>query len=171
MSCCSDRVTLEERTISARPAAFLYALGIFVFLCLFPAIPAAQQDGQAKKGLATVRIRGTEYRAEVARTPDQQMRGLMGRSSLDKKGGMIFLFERAEIQHFWMKNTLIPLDIIFITKEMRIDSIRTMAPCRADPCPVYSSAGKVTYALEVNAGEAEKRGFRPGDPVVITFDK
>jgi uncharacterized membrane protein (UPF0127 family) len=162
---------LQERTTSAYPAAFLYALGIFVFLCLSPAISAAQQDGQAKKGLATVRIRGAEYRVEVARTPDQQMRGLMGRSSLGKKGGMLFVFERPGIQAFWMKNTVIPLDIVFITKDMRIDSIRTMAPCRADPCPVYSSAGKVLYALEVNAGEAEKRGFRTGDPVSIAFDK
>jgi hypothetical protein len=121
--------------------------------------------------IARVQIGTTVYTAEVAQTAEEQMRGLMGRRSLPRNGGMLFLFKEPQVQGFWMKNTLIPLDIMFITEDKRIESFHTMQPCVVDPCPVYPSRGRVRYALEVNAGEIAKHGFAVGDKVTIRLQK
>jgi hypothetical protein len=116
-----------------------------------------------------VRIGLTVYHAEIARTPADQERGLMFRKVLPPDRGMLFIFPDERRRAFWMKNTLIPLDIIFITKERKIDSLHTMSPCPGDPCPAYRSEGKVVYAFEVNAGEVARHRFRVGDTVTISL--
>lgn len=116
---------------------------------------------------ATVQIGSKVYTVEVAQTAEEKMKGLMGRRSLPENRGMLFLFEPPQAQGFWMKNTLIPLDIIFIAEDGRIESFHTMQPCVADPCPIYPSRGRIRYALEVNAGEVRKHKFSVGDAVTV----
>jgi uncharacterized membrane protein (UPF0127 family) len=103
--------------------------------------------------------------AELATTPETRTHGLMQRISLPGDQGMLFIFERPQPLSFWMFNTLIPLDIIFVDAQRRISSIAaSVPPCRPPlRCPTYSSRGPAQFALEVNAGTAVKAGIHVGD--------
>lgn len=107
------------------------------------------------------------YTVEIADTNAKRQLGLMNRGRLDSDSGMLFVFEKEEIHTFWMKNTLIPLDMIWIDSDLRIVDIKEAEPCRADPCPVYEPTGKALYVLEVNKGEAERIGFSIRDLVLF----
>lgn len=112
-----------------------------------------QQDGRV-----------LEIRAEVAATPAQRQTGLMRRTHLAPKTGMLFVYPAPAVLRFWMKNTLIPLDIAFIHGDRVID-VGAMSPCRTDPCPITSSTGPVDRALEVPAGTYRAAGIRAGAAV------
>ncbi|MDR2433129.1 MAG: DUF192 domain-containing protein [Treponema sp.] len=100
--------------------------------------------------------------AELARTPEERIRGLMGRKSLADGEGMLFIFERDDVLSFWMKDTLIPLSIAFIASDGRIVEIRDMRPLDLNS---IKSSRSVRYALEVPQGWFERAGVRPGDTV------
>lgn len=89
---------------------------------------------------------------EIADDPAERARGLMERDHLDVNMGMLFIFEQPQDLSFWMKDTRIPIDILFFDAEGKFISTTTMTPCEGDPCPGYPSGGKAKYALEVNAG-------------------
>ena len=85
---------------------------------------------------------------ELATTSAQQAKGLMNRSALPNDRGMLFIFPEEKILSFWMKNTLIPLDMIFFNKDKQIVHIVTNAqPCTTDPCPSYTSSVGAQYFL------------------------
>lgn len=106
--------------------------------------------------------------AERALTPEQREKGLMFRESLAKNAGMLFVFEEPIKPSFWMKNILIPLDILFIDENFIIvDFIESMQPCRQEPCGIYSSDKYAKYALEVNAGFVRGKGVNVGNKVVV----
>jgi uncharacterized protein len=102
---------------------------------------------------------------EVARTSDAKAHGLMGRSSLPPDGGMAFLFDDRTTGAFWMKDTLIPLSILFWQGDGRIIDILDMRPCRADPCPVYRASAPYVGAIEMNRGAFERLGVEVGDTI------
>jgi hypothetical protein len=104
---------------------------------------------------------------EIARTRAQREQGLMGRRSLGAKAGMVFLYPEPHRGSFWMKDTLVPLDIAFYDGRGRILRILTMQPCRRDPCPVYDPNVAFRAALEVNAGSFRRWGVRTGDRIVV----
>jgi uncharacterized membrane protein (UPF0127 family) len=99
---------------------------------------------------------------ELARSPEERARGLMGRKSLADGEGMLFIFQRDEVLSFWMKNTVIPLSIAFIAADGRIVEIRDMRP--HDLSSVKSSRS-VRYALETPQGWFGRAGIKPGDTV------
>jgi hypothetical protein len=102
---------------------------------------------------------------EVADTDSERAQGLMNRASLAADAGMLFVFDDGlKTRNFWMKDTLIPLDILFIAGGTIVD-IQTMVPCTAEPCPIYSSRAIADSALEVNAGFAAENGVNVGDAV------
>ena len=94
-----------------------------------------------------------EFFCEIAQTPEDRAQGLMFREQLDQNTGMLFDLEKEEQTGFWMKNTLIPLDIIWIGKEKTVLGIQTAQPCNADPCEIFRIGTPVRWVLEVNAGE------------------
>lgn len=98
---------------------------------------------------------------EIARTPEEKQTGLMGRQKLESDG-MLFLFEQEQELFFWMKNTLIPLDIMYFDEAGVLVSTTTMEPCISDPCPSYPSKGEAMYALEVEKGFLEDNAIGPG---------
>ena len=97
---------------------------------------------------------------ELARTSDEQARGLMFRRELPDGRGMLFLFERAEIRRFWMKNTLIPLDMIFLDEKRQIVGVEenTVPHDEASRGPDEPAQ----YVLEVPGGYARRHGLGPG---------
>ncbi len=104
---------------------------------------------------------------EIADDNNEREKGLMLRESLDENSGMLFVFEKEEPQTFWMKNTLISLDIIFIDKNNKIIGIEKAEPCKQDPCALYRSSGPAKYILEVNAGFSAKNKISVGDKVIL----
>jgi uncharacterized protein len=106
-----------------------------------------------------------QVKVEVVTRPADQARGLMYRRSLEKDSGMLFIFGKEEPQSFWMKNTLIPLDMIFISRDLAIVDITTMQPCTTDPCPDYTSRQPAQYVLEINAGYSRSHSIALGDRI------
>ena len=111
-------------------------------------------------------IKSKEIKVEVAKTDEEKARGLMGRRTLGKDEGMLFLFETEGIHGFWMKNTLLPLSIAFIDKDWKIVSITDMKPMTED---VHSPPRPVLYALEMNKGWFASNGIKAGD--LVRFSK
>lgn len=91
-------------------------------------------------------------------------RGLQFRMALPPDAGMLFAFSSATKHSFWMKDTLIPLDMIWMDYAHRVVDMRThVPPCTGDPCPVYTSSATALYVLEINAGVSETMGLKMGD--------
>jgi uncharacterized membrane protein (UPF0127 family) len=111
------------------------------------------------------------FSVDIVDTPQERERGLMGVESLGDDEGMLFVFEGEGSYSFWMKDTLIPLDMIWIGKDGRIVYIQKDAqPCDADPCAVYgppAGSAPALYVLEVNGGTAEKFGLAAGDTAIL----
>lgn len=106
--------------------------------------------------------------AEIADSAEERATGLMGRESLGENEGMLFIFPETQQVSFWMKNTLIPLDIIFIKEDFTIDSIaKNTKPLQTDE--LYDSQGEVKYVLEVNAGFSDENSYSIGDKLEINF--
>ena len=123
-----------------------------------------------ERGTATITTRaGTKVvvQVELARTSAERARGLMARRSLPASAGMVFLYPAPHRGGFWMKDTLIPLDIAFADARGKILRILTMQPCRADPCRIYEPNVSYRAALEVNAGAFRRWKVKPGDRVTI----
>lgn len=104
--------------------------------------------------------------AEVASSAEQRSTGLMNRRTLAADEGMLFLFRGPVRVGFYMKNTLIPLDIAFIAAGV-VREVRSMEPCPADPCPVTRAGVSFEQALEVPAGTFAPRGIGPGTGVAV----
>jgi uncharacterized protein (TIGR03663 family) len=110
------------------------------------------------------------YDIEIAKTKEELEQGLMYRQSLEEGKGMLFVFEKDFKPSFWMKNTLIPLDIIWIGSDKRIVDIKKDAkPCENGECSSLFPNANAQYVLEVNAGESEKNNFAVGDAVYIRY--
>ena len=108
---------------------------------------------------AQVTIGPRDILLEVATTPDEQAQGLMFRTELAGDRGMLFNFEEPRIARFWMKNTLIPLDMIFLQQGRVKRIIANVPPCKVDPCPVYGPLTEVDQVLELKAGQAKALGL------------
>jgi uncharacterized protein len=118
---------------------------------------------------AQVNLAGQPIMLEVARTPQEQEIGLMNRTELAADRGMLFTFVPTQPVSFWMKNTLIPLDMVFI-REGQVKAIASnVPPCKADPCPTYPSGVAIDQVIELRGGRAAELGLKVGDPIKIQF--
>lgn len=148
---------------------------LLVSLIVFGAIATGMSAIRARPASPTVSIRtdtGTvTVRVEVARTPEAWSRGLTGRRTLAENAGMLFVFPNDTVRTFWMKDTVIPLDVIFADATGAIVSIKTMAPCVGEPaCPTYESGVPARYALEVHAGFAQRHSIKIGQVIVLPMN-
>ncbi len=120
---------------------------------------------------ATVTIHDGEqqhrFEVEVVATPESRSQGLMYRSELPEDAGMLFVFERAAEVAFWMRNTFIPLDMIFIDRHGRIVRIHPQAQPHDDT--LISSGQPVTHVLEINGGLAAELGIESGQRMTISW--
>ena len=139
---------------------------VLAFVLLLFAGPALAQLVTFPKDTLTIETAsGAKHRfnIEVATSPQQVAQGLMFRRQMAADAGMLFIFERPDPATFWMKNTFIPLDMIFIGVDGRIVNIaeRTI-PQSETPVP---AAGPTRAVLEVNGGATSRLGIKPGDRV------
>jgi uncharacterized membrane protein (UPF0127 family) len=123
-------------------------------------------------GAPWVEIKGKRFAVEVADDESERERGLMFRDSMPADRGMLFVHEREEPQAYWMKNTKIPLDILYFDSSRRFVSVQKhVPPCSAgDRCPPYPSEGNARFVLELNAGQADALGVAKGDEIAFSPD-
>lgn len=137
-------------------------IGVFFLVLLAGCGPAALTVPESVVGLQLVSSDGRtiSVTAELATTPTEHQRGLMNRTSLADDSGMLFIFPESFVLSFWMKNTLIPLDIIFFDDAGNFVSQASMVPCpvESEVCPSTLSEGPARFALEVPAGFVQKTG-------------
>ena len=122
--------------------------------------PSCSQTSDAGLPIVKLKIDRHTIRAELAKSPAEQSRGLMYRREMAKNDGMLFIYETPLVMSFWMKNTFIPLDIAFLKDDGTIVNIEQMAPQTTAP---HKSSEPVRYALEMNQGWFEAHGIKPGD--------
>ena len=102
------------------------------------------------------------FSVEIARTPEEQARGLMDRPAMATGAGMLFVYDTPRTTAFWMRNTLIPLDMIFVAEDGTVTKIHTAEPLDETPVP---SGGEVVAVLEINGGLAARLGLEEGAEV------
>ncbi len=141
------------------------------FRPLFLAIPTALLlVGCATAGNSPwVELKGKRFQIEIADDEAERARGLMFREEMAADRGMLFIHDQEEPQAYWMKNTKIPLDILYFDHDRKLVSAQQgVPPCSAgDQCPPYPSQGSALYVLELNAGIAQTLGVKTGDQ--LTF--
>lgn len=141
---------------------------LFVFLAavLLFAPPALAQLQTFKTATLTIASASGDHKftVELATTPAQQEQGLMYRRSMAPDEGMLFDFGHPEPATFWMRNTLIPLDMLFVAADGRIASIHARAVPMSEA--MISSEGDVRAVIELNGGTADRLGIKPGDRVI-----
>jgi uncharacterized membrane protein (UPF0127 family) len=136
---------------------------VYLVLSIAPVFAGSDSDPQEKALRKIIFPTGITIQAEVADTDAKRTLGLMFRESLGKDRGMLFIFDRPDIYHFWMKNCRISLDMIWLDRDRKIVSLTSNAPpCLGDPCPTYYPGEKALYVIETVAGFAEEHGVRPG---------
>ena len=104
---------------------------------------------------------------ELAQSEEEKARGLMFRESLEENKGMLFIYNSPGIYLFWMKNTLIPLDIIWISEDGKIVHIERALPCTTNECISYIPKEKAKYVLEVNYNFTERNNILLGNKVTF----
>jgi uncharacterized protein len=125
--------------------------------------------GQKLPLSAKMTVKGQTILMEVARTPEEQTIGLMYRTQLAADRGMVFVFDPARPVSFWMKNTLIPLDMVFVANGVVKHIGVNIQPCKADPCPGYGPSAEINIdrVIELRAGRAAELGLKVGDRLNI----
>lgn len=152
------------------------ALGVILFLS-FPL--------SSCKTSPYVVLKGQNYKVEIADDYKSREKGLMHRESLPKDSGMLFVFDDQRPRSFWMQNTLIPLDILYFDKNLKLVSVqKNVPPCTLPDqataaikgipytrCPSYPSKGPAQYVLELNAGTSDEIGLKPRDTLQLFLKK
>ncbi len=137
-----------------------------------PTIQASTDLGQSLPITAQATIARQIIQLEVAKTPQEQEVGLMGRTSLADDLGMLFVFSPARPTQFWMKNTLINLDMVFLYKGVVRSIAVNVPPCTSDPCLTYGSTSDVVdQVIELRGRRSADLGLKAGDRVPVRFFK
>ncbi|MCZ6779350.1 MAG: DUF192 domain-containing protein [Acidobacteria bacterium] len=166
----------------SRAPAFIILMGLFLTSCTAGGHPEGGEAGDLQAGpvedladlAGAYRVRvafpgGRVFLAEVADTPEGRARGLMYRDRLEPGTGMFFIFEEPGPYSFWMKNTRIPLDIVWLDRQGRVVHVeRQVPPCVEDPCPTYSPRSPAIGVLEVRGGQAD--GLRAGERLLLAAE-
>jgi uncharacterized protein len=148
-------------TVRLNASRFLAGSLVICFLSLAAGLPACGSDPRVL--ISTKNGKQVAFQVEVADTPAKRELGLQYRRELADDHGMLFLFPREQVQSFWMKNTPIPLDMIFIDSDRRIVGIiEQTTPFSTDPLSVSAPS---QYVLEIKGGLSRVKGMTTGDSV------
>ena len=142
---------------------------IFIIIVLFLVVGGASYYfGYYNQNDETVDAcyKGTCYKLEVADEDSERTRGLMMRTNMDMDEGMLFVFESESQYSFWMKDTLIPLDMVWLNSEKEIVYIYEDAkPCTADPCQIITPSASALYVIEFNSGVVQESAMAIGEKI------
>lgn len=128
---------------------------------LKPSVPAGQVTFPS----------GRTFLVELALTPAQQARGYMGRTEIRPDEGLLFYYKAPGVRRFWMKNCLVPIDMIWLDRYYRVLAIEHAAPpCESDPCPGFGPLAPSYHVLEVRGGVAASEGLTRGDGLHVVLD-
>ena len=153
------KIDQEYPLMNVSTRLLLRFLPAFAFASAVPAIAA---------DAPSVELKGQRFSIEFAEDDAARNRGLMNRTEMAADHGMLFVFQDDAPRAFWMKNTKIPLDMLFFDAERKLVSVQhDVPPCLADPCRGYSSGAPARYVLELNGGQARKLGVQSGDELSI----
>lgn len=141
--------------------------GIILIITLFFVLNCVQVKKPLPKKI--VKIKDSIVNVELAQTPSQRETGLMFRTNMLTNQGMLFIFDKPEVPSFYMKDTLIPLDILFINSKGKVVSIQSMAPL--NETNLFSPKEPIIWALEVNLGWAKKHKIQIGNKVYLRSKK
>jgi len=137
---------------------------VLAFASASAACAADPPTGNAGSSAPAVILQGHRIGVEIAADDASREHGLMDRTSMPADHGMLFVFPDSAMRTFWMKDTLIPLDMLFFDAHRRaVTVLSDVPPCKVDPCPIYPSTEPARYVLELNADVAAKLGVRKGD--------
>ncbi len=159
---------LQPSTFDLRPTVAGAILVLLLTACGAAPKPVSQAT-PASSGPRVILPSAATYTLEVVRTPEEQAQGLMFRESLPEKTGMLFPFGDKGVHRFWMKNTMIPLDMIWMDADGKVIFVSAdTPPCKADPCPSYGPDAPAASVLEIAGGRAAKEKISVG--TVLHFE-
>lgn len=145
------------------------------WIAMVVTIAAIGPMGCGERERLTVEIGGERFHLEIADDHDERVRGLMHRDTLAEDGGMLFVFPDMDPRSFWMKSCLIDIDVIFLDGTGRVVRTHTMAaPEPGTPdrkLRRYGSGRPAQFAIELNAGEAERLGVERGDRIKLPLER
>jgi hypothetical protein len=134
---------------------------LFLFLALL-------SSANCQAGDVQLSINGVNFDVELAITQSEHNHGLMGRTTLETNRGMLFVYDEPRQISFWMKSTLIPLDILFFDSDgTLLEFFADTPPCKKEPCKTYTNQSPAQYVLEVSAGTARRLKLKRGDTFTI----
>ena len=144
------------------PQKLKYLATFILFATVSTALTAEGQTSLPMKKIAFLQQQ-LEINVEIAASQIERERGLMYRSNLDAKQGMLFVYANQKPRSVWMKNTYLPLDVLFLAADGSIISmLDNLPPCEKDPCTVYDSKTAANYMLELNAGFIKQHQLKIG---------
>ncbi|MGF1512562.1 MAG: DUF192 domain-containing protein [Elainellaceae cyanobacterium] len=184
----------RRKGLRARLAAIAVGLGLLTAGCSTVAIPlqapvqpsskitppppseagegklfASTQQGQVLPISATANIRDVTIDLEVAETLEQRAIGFMFRTEIPDNRGMLFPFSPPRPVRFWMRNVLVPLDMVFLNQGQVMAIAADVPPCSESPCPTYGPSVIIDQVIELRGGRAAELGLQVGDRVDIEF--
>jgi uncharacterized membrane protein (UPF0127 family) len=152
-------MTLQHKSV-------IYCISIAILILTFGLFVSACDNSKGPK-VVIKNSQGKETRitVEIADTPEAREKGLMFREEMPENHGMLFLMPEESIQVFWMKNTPLPLDMLFIDHDWKIvGTIENATPYSTDPLSINKPS---LYVLEVNGGFCSRHGINKGDSVEL----
>jgi uncharacterized protein len=157
----------------------MMVFSVLIFWCMATLICGCNADQNSKDGLPveTVQIEGVIFNLELALNPEQRAEGLMGRDKIADDGGMLFVFPGEKPYptelSFWMKNCLVPIDLLFLDSAGKIIAIHEMEPPDSDTpdnqLSVYQSGAPAQFAIEIKGGLASELDLQVGDLIELRF--
>jgi uncharacterized membrane protein (UPF0127 family) len=109
------------------------------------------------------------FKIEIPRTQEEMLQGLMHVEYLPEDEGMLFIFKEPRAHGFWMMNTLIPLDMIWLDEELQVVYVQTAIPCTSEPCTIYAPNTTALYTLEINAELAREKNIEIGQEATLNL--
>lgn len=142
----------------------LFLISIFLFALLIVVSRVIFLNQKTEKSIGQVCFDNYCFKVELVKTQEEISRGLMFRKNLEQDRGMLFIFQEEGEYAFWMKNTLIPLDIIWINQNREVIFIKkNFQPCAGENCETVKPDKKAKYVLELIAGTIDRIGLKIGD--------
>lgn len=143
--------------------SFLIVISLFLLITITAALILLNQNNKKENEVC---FKNNCFKVELAQNLEERNLGLMFRENMDSDKGMLFIFDEEGEYPFWMKNTLIPLDIIWMDENKEIVFINeNFQPCKEDPCPTINPNQNAKYVLEINAGISKEIDLNIGDKV------